>query len=112
MSEHRLQEIRKENGLTQQALAERLNVPLRRYRTWENEEVRFLFSDACDVCNYFGITLDSMRPGHKTEKAAIHEDNSLISYLSTLDQEKLDSLQATLEIVTELSPKKVNNHEH
>lgn len=57
----RLKEIRIAAGYkTQQEIADRLGMKVRKYASWEREEVALTFEDACMLTDFLGCTLNDL----------------------------------------------------
>lgn len=69
-----LRALRKENGITQQQLAERLNVSNRAVSKWEKGEAFPETGQLIPLADVFGISADELLHGRKAECAAIKSD--------------------------------------
>lgn len=54
----RLKELREENGLTQQAVAEYLNVKQNTYSQYENEKRQLSIDDLIKLAEFYKVTTD------------------------------------------------------
>lgn len=54
---NRLKQLRKENGLTQQEVADEIGVTKRTYIYWENEESQIKTNKASQLADYFGVSV-------------------------------------------------------
>ncbi|WP_303973780.1 helix-turn-helix domain-containing protein [Streptococcus merionis] len=54
---NRLKELRKEKGLTQQALADEIGVHFRTLQNWENEKAEIKSDKAQTLADYFGVSV-------------------------------------------------------
>lgn len=54
---NRLQELRKEKGLSQKALADKLNIPFRTYQRWEAGGTTIKSDKSQQLADYFGVSV-------------------------------------------------------
>lgn len=73
---NKLRELRKAKGLTQQELAEAIDVTRRGYQKWENEESQIKPDKAQQLAEYFGVSVGYLL-GYEPEgmpKRSIYEE--------------------------------------
>ena len=56
----RLKKVRKQAGLKQKELAEKIGVDWRTYGSWERGERNMSFAQACNCCDVLGCSLDEL----------------------------------------------------
>ena len=56
----RIVEFRKEKGLTQTALAEKLDISVKKLGAWEQGRAEPCIEDLCMIANFFDCTLDEL----------------------------------------------------
>lgn len=56
----KITEFRKEKGLTQGALAERINISVKKLGAWEQGRAEPCIDDLCMLANFFDCTLDEL----------------------------------------------------
>lgn len=78
----RLQELRKEKGLTQMELAEELNVSLPHLKKLESGERSCSIELLLDVSDYFNVTVDYLLKGKIRDKAS--EKEKLLTVIEEL----------------------------
>lgn len=75
ISMNKLKELRKERGLSQQALAKKLGVHYRTLQNWENGESQIKTEKAQQLANYFGVSVAYLL-GFSDEKIGYIDSNS------------------------------------
>ncbi len=84
---HRLQQLRKEKGLTQAALAEQIAISLPQLVRYETKEVQPTADTLKKIANVFGVSIDFIVNGTLDEKAqnAI-EDSKLLQQFRAVEK--------------------------
>ena len=91
--------LRKENNMTQQELAEKLNVTDRAISNWERGRRLPDISLLKELSNLFGVTIDEVISGrkiNKNEKAELLEQNIIQIYTT---RKKIENMQILTEIL-------------
>lgn len=85
-----ISKIRKEKNMTQQELADKLNVTDRAVGNWENGRRLPDYSIIQDLCNELGITINELLSGEKLQKDEYLEnaEKNLISLRKQIDKRK------------------------
>lgn len=82
----RIQELRKENGLTQQELAKRINISHPQIVRYENKGVQPPADVLKRLANVFGVSIDYLVSGDTEEKAkATLRDTRLLSLFKAVE---------------------------
>lgn len=81
---NRLKELRKEKGLSQQALAKKIGVHYRTLQNWENGENQIKPDKAQQLADYFGVSVGYLL-GYESDETLISE---LKNKLSTMTRDK------------------------
>ena len=84
--------LRKEQGLTQEQLAEKLGVSNRSVSRWETGKTLPDYSLMQSICQLTGITLSELLHGCRLDQAA-REKDSIFSILALWDREKHDKIK-------------------
>lgn len=85
----RLLELRKSKQLSQEEVAERLDVTRQTISKWETDQSTPDFDKIVPLCNLYGITTDELLMGKKqTDKEYQNRENEQISYDSQFIQKK------------------------
>lgn len=110
---NRLKELRKEKGLTQQGLADKISVSKITVLRWENEERQIKPEKAQQLADYFGVSVGYLL-GYEDDSSLIKELGQKISKMS--GKEAMDfafteegDLLAELMYQAELKKEKQNN---
>ncbi len=69
----KITEFRKEQGLTQNALAEKLNISVKKLGAWEQERAEPCIDDLCMIADFFDCTLDELVGRVQLESGAVHK---------------------------------------
>ena len=69
-----LQQLRKEARLTQDQIADVLDIPKRTYGSWERNERQPDFEMLCKIADYFNVTTDYLLGRTPMEVEVIHGD--------------------------------------
>lgn len=91
--------LRKEKNMTQQELADKLNVTDRAIGNWENGRRFPDISLMKELCNIFGITIDELIYGERInadKKQELLRSNAIGIYLT---KKKIENLQVLTEIL-------------
>lgn len=76
MRKYSLKELRARYNLTQQDMANRLNIALATYNRWENFPDNMQVKDVRAICQIFGITMDEISLCRDCESTS-HEGGTL-----------------------------------
>ena len=113
----RLQELRKEKGLSQKALSDIVNVNIRTLQRWENGESNIKPDKAQQLADYFGVSVGYLL-GYENDKelrTAITRDvahlspSELLDYLSNTGAHKLYSSTERRDDLVESSKEIIDN---
>lgn len=55
-----LRKLRENRHMTQSELAKKVNTTLRKISAWERGETSIPLEDACNIADFFGVTLDEL----------------------------------------------------
>lgn len=81
-----MKRIRESKGLSQQYVADLIDVPVRRYGSWEREERKMNFEDACRIADVLECTLDELAGREwKGEGFADPDKNALVGYYDCMN---------------------------
>lgn len=95
----RITEFRKEKGLTQGALAEKLNISVKKLGAWEQERAEPCVDDLVMLADFFDCTLDEFMGRTNVDVPAIgkgltpQENALLASFRQLNDKEKQQALK-------------------
>ncbi len=82
-----MKRIREARGLSQQCVAGKIDVPVRRYGSWEREERKINFEDACRIADVLGCSLDELAGREwRGEKLGDPGKNALIGYYDSMNE--------------------------
>lgn len=89
-----LKRIRKLRGLTQEDMAQRLDIKKSRYGTWEREERMMSFPQACSVADILECSLDELvgRDWPDRDQYLDSRQEALNGYFASLNEEGKDDL--------------------
>lgn len=81
-----MKRIRETKGLSQQYVADKIQVPIRRYGSWEREERKLNFEDACRIADVLDCSLDELA-GREWggERFADPGKNALVGYYNSMN---------------------------
>ena len=105
----KLQELRKNRGLTQEELAEALFVSRTAISKWESGRGYPSIDSLKEISNYFGVTIDDLLSGDRLLSIAEKENKSNIRNMCDLLFGIVDLLSFTL-IVLPLYPNPVDGY--
>lgn len=93
-NKNRLKELRKDTGMTQERIAEKLGVTVKTYRSWENcEDIKGIgirnISDLVDLANLFNVSVDYLL--NKSEFRT--PENDFIGKETGLSDNSIDTLK-------------------
>lgn len=81
-----MKRIREAKGLSQQYVASKINVPVRRYGSWEREERKVNFEDACRIADVLECSLDELAGREwRGERFADPGKNALVGYYDSMN---------------------------
>ena len=72
---NKLYELRKSKNLSQEELADKLNVTRQTISKWETNQSTPDFDKIIPICNLYGISADELLKGEIEEKKLIYENN-------------------------------------
>lgn len=78
-----LKEIRKNKGLSQEDMADKLNMSLSTYRTWEQGVSRISLENAFKICNILGCSPNDLC-GWGSEKTLTESEQQVLETLNSL----------------------------
>ena len=84
-----LKELRKENGLTQEELAEKLYVNSRSISRWENAKTMPDFDVLIELAKLYDISIEELLNGERTEIMEKQTEKTLYNIAEYTNQEKL-----------------------
>lgn len=101
----KITELRKEKGLTQGALAEKMNISVKKLGAWEQGRAEPCIEDLCMIANFFDCTLDELVGRVQLDatisgKGLTPQENALLSFFRKLDDK---GRQQALNIVKALN---------
>lgn len=94
----KITEFRKEKGLTQGALAEKINISVKKLGAWEQGRAEPCIEDLCMLANFFDCTLDELTgrafiDTPTARKGLTPQENMLLASFRKLnDKEKQQAL--------------------
>lgn len=81
-----MKRIRESKGLSQQYVADKIEVPVRRYGSWEREERKLNFEDACCIADVLECSLDELAGREwRGERFADPGKNALVGYYDSMN---------------------------
>ena len=102
---HRIADIRRSNGLTQEALAEVLGVTPKHISHVECGSSSLSWKFLAQFCKLYNVSLDYLILGHSENEILNKLPVEIVEILHTGKQEELDRLNRYLQIYIELSKK-------
>ena len=81
-----MKRIRESKGFSQQYVADRICVPVRRYGSWEREERKINFEDAIRVAEVLGCTTDELAGRKPVRSFADPQQAALNGYYESMNE--------------------------
>jgi transcriptional regulator with XRE-family HTH domain len=95
----RLKEIRKKHGLTQEDLAQRLDISFQQIQKYENGKNRISFSKLYELSDYLKVSMDSFVNGFSPKPNAGLSESVKQQSIDGLDDENLVTLKEQEELM-------------
>ena len=99
----RISAIRREHKMTQEKLAELLNVTTKHISHVENSTSSFSLKQLIHFCEIFNCSFDYLIFGDKENPALSKLPDGIIDILNTNDEDRLDKLRRYLDLFVEMN---------
>lgn len=96
-----IKRIREAKGFSQQDVADRINVPVRRYGSWEREERKLNFEDAILLAEALGCTTDELAGRKPIRSYADPKQAALNGYYESMNDKGRETLVESARLMSD-----------
>lgn len=96
----KIKRIREAKSLSQQEIADKINVPVRRYGSWEREERKLNFEDAILLAEVLGCTTDELAGRKPIRSYADPEQAALNGYYESMNADGRTALVSSARLMS------------